>query len=92
MKTIYLHIGTPKTGTTHLQYFFAHNKAALLDDGLYYVTDRNGVSAQGIAAALGFWEDRDPKAHTERLDWFRSEMRRASIRESPCTCAVWMNP
>jgi hypothetical protein len=79
MKTVYLHIGTPKTGTSHLQRFMSPNRAALLADGIYYLTDRQGLSAQGIALALGFWEEHDPHAYVESLEWFRAEMRRALV-------------
>ncbi len=36
MTTLYLHIGTPKTGTTHLQKFFWNNAAALEKQGYVY--------------------------------------------------------
>ena len=36
MKTLYLHIGTPKTGTSALQHFFANNRKLLEGKGVYY--------------------------------------------------------
>ncbi len=36
MKTLYLHIGTPKTGTSTIQYFCRKNEAFLLQQGLCY--------------------------------------------------------
>lgn len=36
MKTLYLHIGTPKTGTSALQYFCAGNRRILEEKGIYY--------------------------------------------------------
>lgn len=36
MKTLYLHIGTPKTGTSALQYFCAGNRKILEEKGIYY--------------------------------------------------------
>lgn len=36
MKTLYLHIGTPKTGTSALQYFCAGNRKILEEKGVYY--------------------------------------------------------
>lgn len=36
MKTLYLHIGTPKTGTSALQHFFANNRKILEGKGVYY--------------------------------------------------------
>lgn len=36
MKTLYLHIGTPKTGTTAIQYFCVKNRDTLEKNGLYY--------------------------------------------------------
>ena len=40
MKTVYLHIGTEKTGTTTLQRFFSVNKDALLKMGYYYPNEK----------------------------------------------------
>lgn len=36
MKTLYLHIGTPKTGTSALQHFFVNNRKLLEEKGVYY--------------------------------------------------------
>lgn len=36
MKTLYLHIGTPKTGTSAIQYFCVKNRDTLERQGLYY--------------------------------------------------------
>lgn len=36
MKTLYMHIGTPKTGTSALQHFFAGNRAVLEEKGICY--------------------------------------------------------
>ena len=36
MKTLYIHIGTPKTGTTTIQQFLKHNANLLLSKGIYY--------------------------------------------------------
>ena len=36
MKTLYIHIGCPKTGTTSLQYFFNENKEILAGNGVYF--------------------------------------------------------
>lgn len=36
MKTLYIHIGTPKTGSSTLQHFFENNEEALLRNGIYY--------------------------------------------------------
>lgn len=36
MKTLYIHIGCPKTGTTSLQYFCNENKETLSENGIYF--------------------------------------------------------
>lgn len=36
MKTIYLHIGAPKTGTSALQHFFYMNAERMYEDGIWY--------------------------------------------------------
>lgn len=38
-KKLYIHIGTPKTGTTYLQEFFATNASVLKKFGIYYPSD-----------------------------------------------------
>lgn len=35
-KTLYIHIGAPKTGTTAIQHFLSTNNALLLEKGLFY--------------------------------------------------------
>lgn len=77
MKTIYIHIGTPKTGTTHIQSYLSHNRAKLLDEGVCYLTDKRGVTVQGVALSLGFWEDHDPLAYHENVEWFRGQLKEA---------------
>ncbi len=39
MKTLYIHIGTPKTGSSTLQHFFENNRETLLQKGVYYPAD-----------------------------------------------------
>ncbi|MBQ7506401.1 MAG: hypothetical protein IJT05_03650 [Lachnospiraceae bacterium] len=36
MKTLYIHIGSPKTGTSSLQTFFGKNQSALYEDGVIF--------------------------------------------------------
>lgn len=36
MNTVYLHIGTPKTGTSALQHFFYRNAEKMYEDGIWY--------------------------------------------------------
>lgn len=47
MKTIFLHIGRGKTGTTFLQRFLATNRAALLDQGFDYLLADDGGRGVG---------------------------------------------
>ena len=44
---LYLHIGTPKTGTTSLQGYLAANCKGLLEQGFYYRTDEKISSLYG---------------------------------------------
>jgi hypothetical protein len=39
-KRVYLHVGTPKTGTSYLQHVLFQNRARLLADGIRYPADR----------------------------------------------------
>ena len=39
-KKVYLHVGTPKTGTSYLQHVLFHNQARLRSHGIHYPADR----------------------------------------------------
>ena len=41
-KKLFLHIGTPKTGKTSLQYFCENNRKTLMDKGILYPENPNG--------------------------------------------------
>ena len=43
-KTIYIHIGFPKTGSTSIHKFFEKNYTALLEEGIFYKAGRCGKS------------------------------------------------
>lgn len=63
-KTIYLHIGEPKTGTSALQYFFLKNRDILRQNGIAYPTHRlesNRISS-GNADVIAQAEKNLPKA------------------------------
>ena len=64
VKSVYLHIGAPKTGTTYLQDVLFRNRAALADQGL--LVPGGSASAHYEAAldlrALAFGGYRDPRA------------------------------
>lgn len=47
MPTLFLHIGTPKTGTTAIQYFMSDNKKILESKGYSYPILRKGFSGIG---------------------------------------------
>src|SRR5687768_11764911 len=53
MKTIFLHIGSTKTGTTALQSFFSLNEARLKTAGIGYPrTGRSGVAHHKLAEVI----------------------------------------
>jgi len=55
MKTLYLHIGTHKTGSTTLQTFLTHNKRTLEAKGIFYPTNGSyfsGCSQKPLALAI----------------------------------------
>lgn len=71
MKKLYLHIGTPKTGTSALQSFFSKNREQLYRDGIWYpnlvaelkveeklkIFTGNGVSLKEYAVNLDLMDE-----------------------------------
>ena len=59
-RTLYLHIGSHKTGTTSIQSNLTVNKASLTDHDFAYVTGDNGVNLHGMFgvtdADKGVWD------------------------------------
>lgn len=53
MKKLYLHIGTPKTGTSTLQYFFSINKEVLYNKGIFYPDGIEYDKSGGIESTAG---------------------------------------
>ncbi|MBL4659147.1 MAG: hypothetical protein JKY19_02235 [Alcanivoracaceae bacterium] len=47
MKTIYLHIGLGKTGTTTIQKYMGHNFQVFLEHGLHYIQSSGGIHGAG---------------------------------------------
>lgn len=60
-RTLYLHIGTHKTGTTSIQTVLAGNAEALAAKGFGYATGRNGLNLSGPlgGASIGDAEEGD---------------------------------
>ena len=52
-KTLFIHIGTPKTGTTVIQNFCEHNKKILEENGIYYPVVNGWKHWGGYAANEG---------------------------------------
>jgi hypothetical protein len=63
-KTVYLHIGAPKTGTTYLQSVMRKNRRALADAGVLYPGKQNAhFLASMDLRNVGFAGYRDPRAN-----------------------------
>lgn len=56
MRTLFVHAGAGKTGTSALQHFLSRNQAWLADQGISYPTGPGGPDAQtGISSGNGGW-------------------------------------
>lgn len=63
-KTVYLHIGAPKTGTTYLQSVMRKNRKALAADGVLYPGRQNAHFLASLDLRnAGFAGYRDPRAN-----------------------------
>ena len=62
MKTVYLHIGMPKTGTTALQMFLPLNEEALSQNGFSYPLmpfEFENIGKRRNAHFLTLWENKE---------------------------------
>lgn len=87
-KTVYLHIGANKTGSSAIQNFCNSNRSSLLGSGLLYpVTGCSGDAHYGISSVLGFANggnnsiDRTSKAMTLMQSALRSEIERSGVKD-----------
>ena len=79
MKTLHIHIGTPKTGTTAIQYFCKENAGILAKEGYCYPTfpfAYPGISkAHNGRFLMGVSKDKDGNRNTEQEEiYFREGM------------------
>lgn len=81
MTTIYLHIGTPKTGTTTLQKFLCDNREKLLEkeylyplSGMISTQNITGLySHHGLAkACVNMYDPKSPAVKDSRSEWKKS--------------------
>ncbi len=56
-RTLYLHIGSHKTGSTSIQRFLAQNRATLTERGISYPTGANDVNLNGALGAAATTDD-----------------------------------
>lgn len=70
IRTLYIHIGTPKTGTSTLQHFFEDNRAALLQKGIYYPESISYKRVGGYESTAGNF------AWVTRINWDMEELRK----------------
>lgn len=63
-RTIFLHIGAMKTGTTYLQTLMQANRHALLDAGYLFPGDKWHVQSRAVRDVMGFSVD-DPRRAAE---------------------------
>ncbi|KHD08079.1 hypothetical protein PN36_16180 [Candidatus Thiomargarita nelsonii] len=88
MKTVYIHIGTPKTGTTSLQTFFKINKTLLKQQGVYYPAEGSYYHNDGHhTLARAFYGENyhwvDPNDFKYTKEWCTTQIRQ-HINEAEC--------
>lgn len=67
--TIFLHIGTNKTGTTAVQHFFHQQRGALKEYGvLYPATACNGIAHYALGIALGFGHNKKSNINMQEAE------------------------
>ncbi len=81
MKTVYIHIGTPKTGSTHLQTFFKLNKTLLKQKGVYYPAEgsyyhnnAHHILARAFNGNYYHWMDPE-REYKYTQDWCTTQIR-----------------
>jgi len=86
MKTLYIHMGTHKTGSSALQVFFARNTSQLLNEGLFYPRRDNHVAAKKAAITSGnavelahYMAERPGECST--LNIFKTDIKNAGRRD-----------
>ena len=86
--TLYLHIGTSKTGTTSIQQFLCHNRSALLHQGYLYP----GLGVNIINHRL-VWVQNDDHVTERMLELMRREYDDSGARHiiisAECLQARW---
>lgn len=80
MKTLYLHIGTPKTGTTSIQNFCAENAALLEEQGYCYPASpfkfrRIGINRNAHFLVQKVYDEKNERAFGEEEKLFRKGMK-----------------
>ncbi len=75
MKTIYLHIGTPKTGTTYLQEFLRKNNKLLKEKGILYPIEKDKKYVYSRSHVSLSWQHVPliPSITGVRVNWLTSE-------------------
>lgn len=89
VKTVYLHIGTPKTGTTSIQNICHQNRKQLEQAGVTYIESGLEYTGHHILAASLFREFSKTNKHG-RIE-FTDEMKRkilSDVRKEISTCAT----
>jgi hypothetical protein len=91
-RTLILHIGTMKTGSTTIQYLLTHNRPALLARGVYYPGTQNGSSHLLLAMCFtsltgayadfgnGLWGGKEPVPY---LAAYRAQFRQEILDLPP---------
>ena len=82
-RTLYLHIGSHKTGTTSIQKYLAQNRDALLKHGYFYPVSSTHVNLGSVLGRTNFPDEMDTEAEASRFQRIKQVAKLITEQNSP---------